>query len=237
MANLIDRIFERITTLEKSENDHTERISKLNALLVKKGVVRLSPRSWVLFKPQAIECSQEQFDEFWDLCPTEHHEIMMFGKKVPIPRFQKLYGEASYKFSGVEMEADPEIPDLVQRCIDFARENWAELPNGTPLKWNGALCNWYPDGSSYIGAHSDDEKDLMPGVPILSFSFGGVRTFRVKCKLKKPIDGTVLKQDFETLDCSLLAMGGLMQQEYKHEITKTKKIVAPRINITVRCFS
>jgi hypothetical protein len=31
-------------------------------------------------------------------------------------------------------------------------------------------------------------------------------------------------------------MMGKMQQEYKHEITKTKKKVLPRINITIRSF-
>ena len=32
------------------------------------------------------------------------------------------------------------------------------------------------------GKHSDDERDLVPGAPILSFSFGSTRTFRVTKK-------------------------------------------------------
>ena len=205
-----------------------------------KGVFRLTSCSWIYFKPDAIKCSQEQFDEFWNLCPKVRHEVKMFGKLVAIPRFQKLYGNSSYRFSGVEMKSDPEIPDLVERCITYAQKRWSQKTDGTPLEWNGALVNWYPDGSSYIGPHSDDERDLVPGVPILSFSFGGVRTFRVKYKNKEEIDSNgyriLSEKKFPTLDCSLLAMGGDTQKEYKHEIMKTKKHVGPRINITIRCF-
>ncbi len=223
--SLIDPIIQRIERIRRvAPENAVERIAKLEAKLARIGVIRLTPRSWIQFKRDAVECSTEQFQEFWNLCPTEHHEIMMFGKLIPIPRFQKLFGEASYKFSGVEMEADPDIPELVERCLEYARTKW---PRGD---WNGALVNWYPDGRSYIGAHSDDERDLVPGVPILSFSFGGVRTFRIREKVSKA------KQDFQTEDCSLLVMGGAMQQEFKHEITKTAKYVGPRINITVRCF-
>jgi len=230
MASLTDRILSRIELVK----DDPKRVAKLEGKLTKMGVTRLTPHSWIRFRPNAIECTEEQFDEFWNLCPTERHEIKMFGKLVPIPRFQKLYGEASYNFSGVEMQPDPEIPDLVQRCIDYAREHWVETIDGTELEWNGALVNWYPDGSSYIGAHSDDERDLVPGVPILSFSFGGVRTFRIKAKNK---NSAVPMKDFRTENCSLIEMGGAMQQEYKHEITKTAKHVEPRINITIRCFN
>lgn len=231
MANQIDLIFERINLL-----DDKERIKLLYKKLEQLGVTNLSPNSWIYFKPKAITCTAEQFNDFWNLCPTEHHEVKIFGKLTPIPRFQKLYGNASYNFSGVEMKPDPIIPELVQRCIDYARKHWPQLPNGTLLEWNGALVNWYPNGLSYIGPHSDDVRDLMPNVPILSFSFGGVRTFRVKYKLSNKNESIVSKKDFQTEHCSLIAMGGSMQAEYKHEITKTSKEVKPRINITIRCF-
>ena len=189
--------------------------------------IQLSPKSWILVNPHAVECTPSEFKEFWSLCPTQRDSIKMFGKSVLIPRFQKLFGTSSYKYSGITLTADPVLPEIVQRCIDYAKQNWADF------NWNGSLVNWYPDGSSHIGAHSDDEKDLQKGAPILSFSFGGVRTFRVRPK--KTTVGE--KIDFSTLHSSVLIMCGSMQSEFTHEITKTAKPVEPRINVTVRCFT
>ena len=191
---------------------------------------QLTEKSWVDFFPDVIECSKAQFDEFWDQHPTVRHEIMIMGRLTPIPRWQALYGAGSYKFSGTSMAGNPEIPDFVERCFESARNLYPDF------EWNGALVNWYPDGASYIGAHSDDERDLVPGAPILSFSFGGLRTFRVK-KKKEAGPGEIGAIDFPTEHRSLLAMCGAMQKEYKHEITKTAKAVAPRINVTIRCFA
>lgn len=189
---------------------------------------QLTQESSILVVENAIDCSEKQFEEFWKKSPTEHWEVLIWGKLTPIPRFQKLYGPEglSYKFSGTKMPADPDIPDLVERCLGYAHKNY-------PGKWNGALVNWYPNGSSYIGAHSDDERDLVPGTPILSFSFGAERIFRLKKKVET--EG-VDKIDFPTKNCSMFAMCGSTQKEYTHEITKTKKPIGPRINVTIRCF-
>ena len=193
---------------------------------------QLTERSWVEFWPKAISCTQAEFDEFWALHPETRHEIMIMGKLTAIPRFQKLYGAGEYRFSGTVMPGDPVIPVFVQRCLDLARRLYPEYREG----WNGALVNWYADGSNYIGPHSDDTRDLVPGAPILSFSFGSVRTFRVKKKTEAE-DEEIAKVDFPTEPGSLLAMCGDMQNEYKHEITKTAKAVGPRINVTIRCFN
>jgi len=200
---------------------------------VQKVVHQLTDQSYVEFWPKVISCSKEEFNEFWELHPEDHHEIMIMGKLTPIPRFQKLYGVGSYKFSGTVMLGDPEIPDLVNRCLELARRLYPDFHDG----WNGALVNWYADGSHYIGPHSDDTRDLVPGAPILSFSFGAVRTFRVKKKTTAVDDDEVQKMDFSTEPGSLLAMcGNGFQREYKHEITKTAKAIGPRINVTIRCF-
>lgn len=192
--------------------------------------VELSSESWIIVRLRTVKCTEEEFTELWNLHPTTRDNIKLFGKLIPIPRFQRLYGDSSYKYSGVELQAEPELPEIVRRCVDYAKVNYAKSSKGKVLNWNGALVNWYPDGMSYIGAHSDDERDLEPEAPILSFSFGAVRTFRVKNKK------TGARQDFATEHCSVIVMGGAMQREFKHEITKTVKPVGPRINVTVRCF-
>jgi len=90
--------------------------------------------------------------------------------------------------------------------------------------------NWYQDGTHYMGAHSDDERDLSPQAAIYSFSFGATRTFRIINKATSEKTDLLLKHG------SLLVMGGAMQQEFKHALPATKKCKASRVNFTIRSF-
>ena len=183
----------------------------------------LGDGSWIREHKMALPCTKEQFEVMWALKPETQDAINMWGKRYPIPRFHKLYGTASYTFSKIRMVGDPVLPDLVARCVEYAEQLF---PDNV---WNGHLVNWYPTGDHYISAHKDDEPSLDPTAPILSFSFGGVRKFRVR-------KGGVIKHDFQTLDQSVLIMGGDMQKHFTHEIPKGPKSVGPRINVTVRSF-
>lgn len=189
-------------------------------------VLKLSEKSKMEVYPHAVKCTPEEFQETWKESPTTQEEIKMFGNVVKCPRFQRLYGEGvSYTFSGITLPGHPEFPPLIQRCLEHAKRTYPDLP------YRAALVNWYPDGDSYIGAHSDDERDLLPNAPILSYSFGQQRTFRIRDKKTKK---TV--KDVATEHESMIAMCGDMQKEYTHEVTKTKKPMKPRINVTVRAF-
>merc|ERR1719322_2362284 len=42
---------------------------------------------------------------------------------------------------------------------------------------NGGLVNFYADGGEYIGPHSDDQRQLRRGSPIVSVSWGVSRNF------------------------------------------------------------
>jgi alkylated DNA repair dioxygenase AlkB len=189
----------------------------------------LSEDSWMDVYPDHVESDSTEIRDLWSLCPTVRDKVKIFGKEIPIPRFQRLYGDRDYRYSGITMIADKDIPTIVERCIEIARERAPEF------QWNGALVNWYHDGSSYVGAHSDDEKDLVRGSPIFSFSFGSSRIFRVKSK--PGMDVAVKAVDVDTGHGMLIVMGGKMQTEFKHEIVKTRKPTGRRINITVRSFN
>lgn len=190
---------------------------------------QLSEKSSITVIPDALEID---FDEFWNLCPEERHEIKVYGKTFKIPRFQQFYSKTvyGYKYSGNIALAEKNIPDIIQKCIDKASELYPDVD------WNGTLVNWYPNGQSYISAHSDDERDINLTVPILSFSFGGIRTFRIKRKKAEKFPNDISRLDIPTQNGSLIIMSGDMQKEYTHEITKTKKFVEPRINVTVRSY-
>lgn len=172
--------------------------------------------------------SSEEFNDIWKSRPTEQHYIKIYGKLIPVPRTQVLYGVGSYKFSGTTLKAESlEFPNYIQKCIDYVKTYSPDI------NWNGALVNFYADGSQYISPHSDDEKDLVDGSAIWSFSFGGERIFRIRDKHTKNIIN-----DYITYNNSVIIMpGGNFQSNYTHEITKTKKYVSPRINVTIRSFN
>lgn len=170
---------------------------------------------------QAIE--DPQVDELFSYKPDTRDEIKIFGKTVKLPRYQKLYGEGTYKYSRMTMVADPNVPALVSKCIEYARENYSEF------NWDVALVNWYMSGSDYVSWHSDDESDLAEGAPILSFSFGGSRLFKVREK-----DNHDNMRVYPTENNMCIIMMGDCQKECEHTVTATKKQVNPRINITVR---
>jgi alkylated DNA repair dioxygenase AlkB len=193
-------------------------------------MISLSKDSWMRVELDAVPCTKEQFDAMWGTCPVTKEKITMFKKISDVPRYQKLFGEASYSFSGMTLVPDPVIPDLVQRCLDYAR---VMHPGCT---FNGALTNYYPDGESYISFHSDSESDLDPSAPILSFSFGAERTFVVKAK-DGVTDVIVREIKIPTKNGSLIAMGGKIQRQFLHGVPKATKAdgdVGPRLNITIR---
>ena len=168
--------------------------------------------------------TKRHFDVIWKNKPNHEHTITIFGKTHKVPRTQVMYGEHSYTFSGNTLEPIKEIPDYVEICFDFVREL---RPN---VNWNGALVNFYEDGTQYIGPHSDDEKELDNN-EIWSFSFGETRIFRIRNKKtkKKVID-------YQTPDNSVIVMGGRkFQEELTHEIPKQKH-KGRRINVTIRSF-
>lgn len=164
------------------------------------------------------------FDLIWNMKPNERGEVIIYGKKIEVPRYQKSYGR-DYTFTGINHKSLP-IGDL-QFILDFA--------NSISKGYNQILINWYENGLDYIGPHSDDERELIPNSSIFSISLGESRKFRIREKYtKKIIEDTVLNNG------NIIIMGGNFQKSFTHEIVKVsgKKgmSVGRRINITLRKF-
>lgn len=188
---------------------------------------------WVqYFNPidKSIYVDKKLFEKLWQLHPEEQGSVKMFGKTVTTPRYQQTYGR-DYRFSGIDHKAlpidDPYLKKILEYVNNHAR---SELDYDQPF--NQIMVNWYDGGSHYIGAHSDDEKQLVPGSPIYSFSFGQTRDFVITNK--KHIDEE--KITISLPNNSLAIMCGDMQKHYKHEVLKSKED-GKRINITARSFS
>jgi len=96
-------------------------------------------------------------------------------------------------------------------------------------EFTSVLLNQYRDGKDSNGWHSDDEKELGINPIIASVSLGEERFFHLKHKKDKT---QRLKIKLE--HGSLLIMGGTMQENWQHQIAKTKREIDSRINLTFR---
>ena len=196
-----------------------------------------SGRSWILSgrMPDELLMDADTYQSLWSIHPEEYNTIIMRGKPVKTPRWQQSYGQAYY-YTGLMHEALPVEHPYLKKIMA-----WVNKHSGACYKQ--LLINWYKDGSHYIGAHSDDETQLVPGSSIYSFSFGQQRTFRVTSKAdesnKKLPAAQKFKLDIPLKNNHMVVMCGDMQRECKHAVPKRALSTAPgtRINITLRLFS
>lgn len=209
----------------KRSIDNTTDVKRRRTSEQDTNTVRLSDRSYLAIEHDVFKMTKTEFAELVSLKPEHKGHVVIFGKTVEIPRYQQLFGNASYAFAGIEVKPEPMDNEFLRKVLDFvnARETH---------HYSGILVNWYPDGDHYIGAHSDDERDLVKGAPIYSFSFGATRTFRFHEK-----KGGSKVMDVPLNDGTMVAMCGDCQKEFKHSVPKTKSCNNMRINLTVRAFA
>ena len=89
--------------------------------------------------------------------------------------------------------------------------------------------------NQYIGAHSDDEKDIIRRSPIITISLGETRTFRITPKREAPIKKNSIL-DLPLVDGTIAIMSGRFQSEFKHAVPKQPSATGRRISITIRKF-
>lgn len=175
-------------------------------------------------------------------CPKERGQIKLFGRYIDVPRFQKTYFR-NYNFSRMDHECEQYddknhwhqyLMKLVEHCNGVWHMNQESLGAYDDKKsLNGVLVNWYHDGLSYIGHHSDDESSLVPLSPIFSFSFGAQRDFHIRPKKNSEYEK---KRNIRLLDGSLIIMAGTLQSTHTHSLPVRKRCTKPRVNITIRAF-
>ena len=146
--------------------------------------------------------------------------LRIYGKQVLQPRLVAWYGPCAYSYSGSALQA-ANMP----KCLSELSEVVSAIAGES---FNSVMCNLYRDGSDSVAWHSDDEV-IFGGDPIIaSVSFGAVRRFAVR------ENTTGNRQVWDLEDGSLLVMGKDIQPNYQHTITKTKRQVGKRINLTFR---
>ena len=145
----------------------------------------------------------------------------IIGREVQLPRLTAWYGDAGYRYSGIDNPPRPWLPVLLEL------QATAERLAGSPF--NSVLANLYRDGQDSMGWHSDDERSLGQDPVIASLSFGAVRRFRLKHKRRPE---TIIALDL--LPGSCLVMAGALQHYWRHALPKTRKPTGPRVNLTFR---
>jgi alkylated DNA repair dioxygenase AlkB len=162
------------------------------------------------------------FEKLFDEIAWKNDEAFIFGKHIITKRKVAWYGDRdfSYTYSNATKNALPWTAELLElKAIS------EKLTNET---YNSCLLNLYHDGNEGMAWHSDDEKALVTDAAIASLSFGAERKFCFKHKKAGE------RVDIFLENGSLLVMKGVTQINWLHRLPPTKKVKAPRINLTFR---
>ena len=173
-----------------------------------------------LFSRQA---SDDYFTTLRNEIIWQHETIIMFGKKIVVPRLVAWHGDkgTTYTYSNIEHIPVPWTNTLIEI------KNHVE--SACNISFNSVLLNLYRDGNDSMGWHSDDESVLAKNPAIASVSFGARRTFQMKHKRDK-----TQKLAIPLDHGSALLMAGGTQHHWLHQIPKSKTVQGERINLTFR---
>lgn len=150
-------------------------------------------------------------------------QVFLHGRYHPVPRLLAWYGdaEAGYRYSGLIHQPLPWTPLLAEIRL--------QVQAAVGQRLNGVLLNYYRDGQDSMGWHSDDEPELGANPLIASLNLGGTRRFDLRRNGQ-----TRIEHSLELGHGSLLVMAGATQHYWQHQVAKTRKACAPRLNLTFR---
>lgn len=156
--------------------------------------------------------------------PWQRPVVQIFGRTLRSPRLAAWYGDtgAFYRYSGLVNEPLSWLASLA------ALRGRIEHRFGQPF--NSVLLNLYRDGADSMGWHRDREPELGENPTIVSISLGGIRRFVLQHSRQTGMTRLELRPEHG----SLLLMRGATQHFWRHCVPKTRKVVAPRVNLTFR---
>jgi alkylated DNA repair dioxygenase AlkB len=170
--------------------------------------------------------AQYYFDDLLKSINWQQDRITVYGKTHLQPRLTSFFSinNKTYKYSNIIMSPNPFEGSLLKI------KN--KIETTLNIKFTSCLANFYRDGNDSNGWHADDEKELGTNPIIASISFGAERIFHFKHK-----HNTTLKRKLVLENGSLLLMKGETQNNWLHQVPKTKKKIGKRINLTFRIIA
>jgi alkylated DNA repair dioxygenase AlkB len=171
--------------------------------LLETGAIRLVPQ--FLSNPQAL---------FEHLAATVAWDTRMKARK------SASFG-LPYNYSGITWPVGP-FPVAVAELLP-------SITAAARFEPNNCLANYYPDGESSMGFHSDSTAELAPetGVAVLSVGAERVITFRRSAD-------KAASESYRLPSGSLLWMCPEMQAEWKHAVLADPDVREGRISLTFR---
>lgn len=147
-----------------------------------------------------------------------------------VPRLIAIQGEIENGLSPLYRHPADEQPTLTPftKTTKLILDKLNKMLN---LKLNHVLIQFYRDGSDNIGEHSDKTLDIMKGTPIINYSIGQTRTFRLRNKNTKE------KEYIDLKDNSLFILGPLTNRNWLHSIKSNSQIKDSRISFTFRTIA
>lgn len=197
----------------------------MNSLFPSEKIIFDLPNADIAYYPNFFDADKSKilFEKLLNEIPWQQDNITVFGKTHPQPRLTCLFGNEGkpYSYSNIVMQPhqwNPILMFIKNEIEEVCFENFTTV-----------LLNLYRDGKDSNGWHADNEKELGRNPVIASVSFGAERSFHLQ---HNTIGDAKLKITLE--NGSLLLMKGETQHFWKHQIPKTAKSIAPRINLTFR---
>lgn len=129
------------------------------------------------------------------------------------------FGKA-YNYSQIHYESRPFLEDLTP-ILSLIHSTIGFHPNN-------CLINYYPDGASRMGWHSDQIDILVPNTGIAILSLGAERILKFR-----NISNPNITQDYALASGSLIYMSQDIQNEWQHAIPKASTQNS-RLSLTFR---
>lgn len=182
------------------------------------------PNAELAYYPDFIADQQQRYQQLLEDIAWQQDTLQLYGRPVLIPRLNAWYGDegAGYHYSGLQLSPQPWT-----RCLLAIKQ---QLELFLSAEFNSVLANYYRNGQDSVAWHSDDESELGSTPLIASVSLGASRRFSLRPRQQqagKPVH-------IELQGGSLLVMAGCTQQYWQHQLAKTSRPVAGRINLTFR---
>lgn len=194
-------------------------------MLFKDAINLNMPDAEVIYYPQffSITDANHYLNKLLKTISWQEDNIRVFGKTYLQPRLTALYANNahSYTYSNITMKPNVFTNELLEIKKAVEKE--------VGIIFTSCLANLYRNGQDSNGWHADNEKELGKRPIIASVTFGAERIFHFKHKK----DNT-LKAKLILNHGSLLVMKGDTQNNWLHQLPKTKKKLTERINLTFR---
>lgn len=241
LPNLKDLTMFPRQPLVRNKGSDSQRVESAIYCLDKNFQLPIPCVSSVLLCRGALPANKVEFDDLANFMKGVPQQMFMGN---PVPRKQCTFGPFKYKTYPLYPN---DWPSLVTRVLDATRAFADQLGVDKPEEYTGVHVNFYPDGDSSVSKHADDERQLVTGAPIFSYTYlegndnSLARDFKIwrrpDLKDDSIVEGSGMPVSLRLESGDLLVMMGQMQTFFVHGVEKVRNApVAPRLNLTVRKF-